>query len=141
VGQSADHWDGIHSTGTSTSRSWYEPEPAHSLRLITEAAQGRSAAILDLGAGTSMLVDRLLGSGFIDVTVLDISAHALDEVSGRLGPLASGVTFIAMTSFPGSQYDGTTSGTIAPSSTSSATRRTDRATSQSPKVLSVLAAH
>jgi hypothetical protein len=94
VGQSADHWDGIHSTGTSTSRSWYEPEPAHSLRLITEAAQGRSAAILDLGAGTSMLVDRLLGSGFIDVTVLDISAHALDEVSGRLGPLASGVTFI-----------------------------------------------
>jgi hypothetical protein len=94
VGQSADHWDGIYSTGASTSRSWYEREPAQSLRLIAQSAADPSAAIIDLGAGTSMLVDRLLGTGFTDVTVLDISAHALDEIGRRLGPLASRATFI-----------------------------------------------
>jgi hypothetical protein len=108
VGQSADHWDGIYATGTSTSRSWYEREPTQSLRLIATAAASPSAAIIDLGAGTSMLVDRLLDTGFTDVTVLDISAHALDEVRRRLGPLASRVTFIrhdVLTWQPERRYD------------------------------------
>jgi hypothetical protein len=94
VGQSAEHWDGIYSTGTSTARSWYEREPTHSLRLIDMTTADRSAAIIDVGAGTSMLVDCLLDSGFIDVTVLDISAQALDEVGRRLGRRASAACFI-----------------------------------------------
>jgi hypothetical protein len=57
-------------------------------------AGSTSAAIIDLGAGTSRLVDRLLDAGFVDVTVLDISAHALDEVGRRLGPRAMRAKFI-----------------------------------------------
>jgi Methyltransferase domain len=108
VGQSADHWDGIYSTGTSTALSWYEREPTQSLRLIDITTGDPSAAIIDLGAGTSMLVDRLLDSGFTDVTVLDISAHALDEVGRRLGPRASGASFIRQDVLcwqPERQYD------------------------------------
>jgi hypothetical protein len=108
VGQSADRWDGIYATGIFTSRSWYEREPTQSLRLIAKAAASPSAAIIDLGAGTSMLVDRLLDTGFTDVTVLDISAHALDEVGRRLGPLASRATFIrhdVLTWQPERRYD------------------------------------
>jgi hypothetical protein len=94
VGQSVDHWDGIYSTGTSTARSWYEREPAQSLRLIDMATGDPSAAIIDIGAGTSMLVDRALDVGFVDVTVLDISLHALEEVGCRLGPRAGSASFI-----------------------------------------------
>jgi 2-polyprenyl-3-methyl-5-hydroxy-6-metoxy-1,4-benzoquinol methylase len=94
VGQSADHWDGIYSTGHSETRSWYEPAPIQSLRLIDKATSDKAAAIIDLGAGTSMLVDHLLDQGFTDVTVLDISAEALHEVGRRLGGRATGATFV-----------------------------------------------
>jgi hypothetical protein len=103
----ADHWDHIYSTGTPAARSWYEREPTRSLRLIEMTAGDPSAAIIDLGAGTSMLVDRLLDAGFPDVTVLDISAHALEEVGRRLGPRASSVRFIphdVLSWQPGRQY-------------------------------------
>jgi hypothetical protein len=67
-----------------------------------------SAAIIDLGAGTSMLVDRLSDAGFVDLTVLDISAHALDEVARRLGPRATRARFICQDVLswqPERQYD------------------------------------
>jgi SAM-dependent methyltransferase len=75
-------------------RSWYERDPANSVRLVTQVAQDRSAAIVDVGAGTSTLVDRLVGNGFEDVTVLDVSPRALDEVRGRLGAHARAVSFV-----------------------------------------------
>jgi Methyltransferase domain len=108
VGRNADHWDGIYSTGTSTRRSWYEREPTQSLRLIEMTTADRSATIIDLGAGTSRLVDRLLDTGFTDVTVLDVSGHALDEVGLRLGPRAGSVSFIrqdVLSWQPDRQYD------------------------------------
>ena len=40
---------------------------------------------MDIGGGASLLIDRLLARGFTDVTLVDISAAALDEVSARLG--------------------------------------------------------
>jgi SAM-dependent methyltransferase len=40
---------------------------------------------VDVGGGASLLVDRLLARGFTDVTLVDISAAALDEVAARLG--------------------------------------------------------
>jgi SAM-dependent methyltransferase len=94
VNVGANHWNDIHSAAPSTTRSWYEHEPTISLRLIEATKPGASAAIIDIGAGTSMLVDRLLDNGFTDVTVLDISAHALDEVRRRLGARVSDATFI-----------------------------------------------
>jgi trans-aconitate methyltransferase len=57
-------------------------------------AANHSAAIIDVGAGTSALVDCLLANGFEDVTVLDVSSHALDEVRDRLGARASRVSFL-----------------------------------------------
>ena len=95
MAQRAEHWDGIYSDGGSDSRSWHEREPSHSLALIEDNVANRSATIIDVGAGTSRLVDRLLERGFSAVTVLDISAHALDQVRDRLGALAKNATFVA----------------------------------------------
>jgi trans-aconitate methyltransferase len=90
----AAHWDDVYSAAPSTTRSWYERDPARSLNLVTQAAADRSAAIIDIGAGTSTLVNRLLGTGFVDVTVLDVSSHALDVVRDRLGAQAARVSFV-----------------------------------------------
>ena len=89
-----DHWDRIYASTPATEVSWYAEEPAVSLRLVERMASGPSDAVVDIGAGASRLVDRLLADDFTDVTVLDLSEHALAQVEGRLGEGARHVTFL-----------------------------------------------
>lgn len=51
--------------------------------------------VLDVGGGTSTLVDDLLDRGVSDITVLDLSEQALRVSKERLGPRAVGVRWIA----------------------------------------------
>src|SRR5438445_8928788 len=103
-----DHWDGIYASTAATDLSWYEPGPAASLRLIEQLAPTPSHAVIDVGAGESLLVDSLLARGFTDVTVLDVSRNALTDVERRLGEGARHVTFVhqdVLTWTPNRQYD------------------------------------
>jgi 2-polyprenyl-3-methyl-5-hydroxy-6-metoxy-1,4-benzoquinol methylase len=45
------------------------------MALIGELGLACDAGIVDVGAGTSSLAERLLGAGFADITVLDLSAR------------------------------------------------------------------
>jgi PPOX class probable F420-dependent enzyme len=90
----AAHWDGVYTTRSSNEVSWYEREPATSLELIAALDLDRSAAIVDVGSGASTLADHLLAAGYTDLTLLDISARALEEVGARLGQRAAGVTLV-----------------------------------------------
>lgn len=102
------HWDHVYATTPWTDVGWYQRDPTLSLRLIEEAASGPFAAMVDVGAGASLLVDGLLERGFNDLTVLDISARALSEVRQRLGGRARHVTFIqqdVLTWRPARHYD------------------------------------
>ena len=74
--------------------SWFQSEPANSLALIRLAGVSKDAALIDVGGGASVLVDRLLEEGFKDLTVLDISGTALAYSKARLGALSSKVTWI-----------------------------------------------
>ena len=80
------HWEQVYRTRSPAEVSWYQADPAVSLRLIEQTGVERSAPILDVGGGASVLADRLVGDGFEDVTVLDISSAALAVVQERLGP-------------------------------------------------------
>lgn len=97
------HWGGVWSTRAPDDVSWFQAEPTTSVRLVVEAAEvavsraggsARSARIIDIGAGASMLVDRLLDRGFRDLTVVDIASAALDIVRTRLGDRAGLVEFV-----------------------------------------------
>ncbi|HEY5247050.1 MAG TPA: class I SAM-dependent methyltransferase [Dermatophilaceae bacterium] len=81
---SEEHWEQVYRSRPSTEVSWFQAEPATSLRLIVSAAEGDSS-VLDVGAGSSLLVDALVAGSFTDVTVLDVSEVALDRVRRRLG--------------------------------------------------------
>ena len=48
----------------------------------------KDAALLDVGAGASVLVDYLLADGYSDITVLDVAKEALDLSRPRLGAQA-----------------------------------------------------
>lgn len=79
------YWDEIYKDAGATDFSWYQPEPTVSLDFIDTLGVERDARIIDIGGGDSSLVDSLIKRGFRDLTVLDISAEALDRTRNRLG--------------------------------------------------------
>jgi SAM-dependent methyltransferase len=88
---SQGHWDGVYARTGGTTVSWYQAGPGMSLAQLERAAVPATAAVLDVGGGTSTLVDTLLARGFVDVTVLDLSAVALSTARDRLGEAAARV--------------------------------------------------
>ena len=107
MGAQAEHWDEVYDSRSSTDLSWFEPEPATSLRLL-ERWTTPPCSLVDVGAGVSTLVDRLLDDGFADLTLVDVSARALDTVRERLGARASHVAFVCtdvLSWHPDRRYD------------------------------------
>jgi SAM-dependent methyltransferase len=92
--RSIEHWERVYATKQPNQVSWYRAHLDVSLRLIANAGGRPTARIIDVGGGESTLVDDLLDSGYRDVTVLDLSAKALDVAKLRLGPRAARVTWI-----------------------------------------------
>ncbi len=56
-----------------------------SLELIGRSGISPTSAVIDVGGGASTLVDALVHGGFTDLTVLDISAEALQKSKERVG--------------------------------------------------------
>ena len=83
------HWDRRYAGAGATGVSWYQPEPALSLALIDILRVPKSAPIIDVGGGASLLVDELLARGYLDLTVLDVSSTALEIARHRLGDSAA----------------------------------------------------
>lgn len=94
MADAVEHWDQIFSTKAPDQVSWFQREPAASLRLLRRWSTP-TASLVDIGAGDSTLVDRLLDEGWRDVTVLDISAQALERVQARLATRAASVSYVA----------------------------------------------
>jgi len=90
---SSSRWDSVYRTRPIDQVSWYQREPTVSLRLVTSNAVP-GAAVIDVGAGASLLVDHLLTLGYRNVTLLDVSRTALSQVRSRLGSLAENVAFV-----------------------------------------------
>lgn len=88
------HWEQVYATKASDSVSWFQEHAEHSLRIIRHTGLGKDAAIIDVGGGTSTLVDDLLAEGYADLTVLDLSAAALAVARQRLGKLADSAHWI-----------------------------------------------
>lgn len=82
------HWENVYASKAETEVSWYQEYPTPSLELIAATGVAPSSAIVDVGGGTSHLVDALLEKGFQDITVLDLSEAALLRSKARLGTRA-----------------------------------------------------
>ncbi|ROI00802.1 class I SAM-dependent methyltransferase [Chryseobacterium daecheongense] len=89
-----NHWEKVYQTKTPDEVSWTQEKPQTSLDLINSCALGKEAKIIDIGGGDSTLVDFLLNEGYQNITVLDISAKALERAQKRLGSQAEKVTWI-----------------------------------------------
>lgn len=89
-----EHWENIYITKKAEDLSWYQPVPETGLSWILKNARDKDAAIIDIGAGDSFLVDHLLDEGYTDITILDISDHAISRTKKRLGNKAERVKWV-----------------------------------------------
>jgi len=89
-----DHWEHIYGTKQPREVSWTQEIPTTSLKLIEELNLPNDARIIDVGGGDSHLVDHLLKMGFTNLTVLDISAAAIERAKERLQSDADKVKWI-----------------------------------------------
>ena len=102
------HWENVYETKEPNQVSWTQEIPKISLDFIMDFDLPKNAKIIDVGGGDSKLVDYLLDEGFTNITVLDISAKALEKAKTRLGKKAESVNWIVsdITEFePTTKYD------------------------------------
>lgn len=74
--------------------SWYQAYPELSMRLIAQYGGGKDSQVIDVGGGTSSLVEVLVNNSYHDITVLDISGAALSRAAEHLGPDAGMVKWV-----------------------------------------------
>lgn len=102
------HWENVYQTKELKDVSWFQQIPVTSLDLIKKLEVSTTAKVIDIGGGDSHLVDHLLDLGYRHLTVLDISASAIDRAKQRLGERAKDVQWIvadAASFKPTEKYD------------------------------------
>jgi len=89
-----EHWNAIYQNKKLNAVSWFQEKPTISIDLINNLAIEKTASIIDVGGGDSLLVDYLLEEGYTNITVLDISEKAIAKAKVRLGNKADKVKWI-----------------------------------------------
>lgn len=89
-----DHWEGVYSQKVEADLSWHQEDPTISLDLMEMAGLTPDTSVIDIGAGRSRVVDRLLDLRLRDITVMDLSDSALAASRARLGKRGSSVAWI-----------------------------------------------
>ena len=92
----ADHWDSVYRNKADDELSWMRTDASRSLRLIGSPTNS-DAAIVDVGAGTSTLVDHLVDDQWPHITLLDLSAAALEATCGRLADRCADIELVTGT--------------------------------------------
>lgn len=102
------HWEQIYQTKELKDVSWFQPKPSTSLDFFAQFNIPTTTKVIDVGGGDSLLVDHLLELGYQDISVLDISAAAIERAKIRLGEKAKQVKWIVsdvVTFKPSEKYD------------------------------------
>ena len=88
------HWQNIYREKQPCDVSWYQTIPELSLKFIDTSGIDKNDAIIDIGGGASTLVCHLLEKGYSSLSVLDISANALECARQQVGTDANHVEWI-----------------------------------------------
>lgn len=88
---SPDHWDCRYLENSDETLSWTEGGNSLSLKWITETLPNKTASIVDVGAGRSMLLPTLLANGYENLIHVEWSEAASQHLQLKLGGQASGI--------------------------------------------------
>jgi len=94
VNEKRNHWNRRFGANDVEQLSWYERVPRTSLALMEVAGVRPHHSVIDVGGGTSHLIDYLLSRGHTDLACLDLSETALELSRKRLGECADNVVWL-----------------------------------------------
>jgi SAM-dependent methyltransferase len=89
------HWQQLYDSREPDQLGWYQQSADMSLSLLNSVGAEPCQALLDAGCGASVLVDSLIQQGYRNITLLDLSAAALEAVKKRLGKNANIPIYLA----------------------------------------------
>jgi SAM-dependent methyltransferase len=89
-----EHWNKTYQNNPEDKLGWYETDLTPTLKTIDKTGLPKNAAILNVGAGTSNLIDELLKLEFSNVLATDISEISLNKLKIRLGNKQNKVKWI-----------------------------------------------
>ncbi len=88
------HWDNAYENAEINMLGWYENAPKPSLQLIHDCDLDKGAALLNVGAGATTLVDELFKLGYKNIIANDISSVALEKLKNRIGAKKNNIKWI-----------------------------------------------
>jgi len=88
------HWETVYTKTDHTKLGWFEENPQPSLDLINLCNLNSDSIILNVGAGATTLVDKLIDLDYKNILATDISEKALTVLKDRVSN-AKSVTTIA----------------------------------------------
>lgn len=88
-----EHWNNVYENTQQEKLGWYEENPEPSLGLIKKHASLNSK-IINIGSGTSNLIDELLKANFESLIATDLSNVALQKLEARLNKYPNKVEYI-----------------------------------------------
>jgi len=90
----SNHWRDVYKDANITKLGWYEIESSPSLRLIEKCNLAKKDLILNVGAGSTTLIDSLLENGYTNLIANDISGKSLNTIKDRIGKKQQSVKWI-----------------------------------------------
>ena len=79
-----EHWDKAYLNSPEEKLGWYETDLNPTLNLISKTGLKPSAQILNVGSGSTTLIDELLKIGYNNLLATDLSSVALQKLKNRL---------------------------------------------------------
>tara|TARA_R110002072_G_scaffold16048_1_gene63427 strand:+ start:12657 stop:13289 length:633 start_codon:yes stop_codon:yes gene_type:complete len=78
-----NHWESSYENEESK-LGWYQKSAKESLDLISKSGVSKNDKIVDIGSGSSILIDELIHNGYTNIIATDISEKALENTKNRL---------------------------------------------------------
>jgi hypothetical protein len=88
------HWDEAYLNSPDNKLGWYESFPAETLCLVEKCNLSPDSVILNVGAGTTTLIEFLLLMGYKNIIATDISSASLNKLKNSLGDESGKVEYM-----------------------------------------------
>ena len=79
------HWDNAYLNSAEEKLGWFETDLSPTLMLLKKANLSKESRILNVGAGSTTLVDELIRKRYTNIIATDISEVALAKLQERIG--------------------------------------------------------
>lgn len=80
-----EHWDKTYFSKNEESLGWYETDLSPTLGLVAKTGIDQAATILNVGSGSTTLIDELLALGYTNLIATDLSEVAIKKLENRIG--------------------------------------------------------